>query len=171
MPCAAMAHSPKSVLPDWEASRGIQNDVMAILDSLNPTEHPLLTTFKGDIFFTPILNHLLGKSTGNLIVEQRKAMHRAEGFMLEGKKLWCVSSKARDCIPRTECIPTVSGFQLALDTHTANGHFSVDILKLHLHDRYFWPGLDTDCRQACIECSHCKGFGPAKLNAHLQPIR
>jgi len=31
--------------------------------------------------------------------------------------------------------------------------------------------LDTDCRQACIECSHCKGFGPAKLNALLQLIR
>src|SRR6202044_3829613 len=70
-----------SVLPDWEASKGIQNDVMAILDSPNPTEHPLLTTFKGDIFFTPMLNHLLGKSTGNSIAEWRKAMHRAEGFM------------------------------------------------------------------------------------------
>ena len=97
---------------------------MAILDSPNLTEHPLLTTFKGDIFFTPILNHLLGKSTGNSIAERRKAMHRAEGFMLEGKKLWHVSSKAGDHIPRTECIPTTSGFQQALDTHTANGHFS-----------------------------------------------
>ena len=42
-----------SVLPDWEASKGIQNDIMAILDSLNPTEHPLLTTFKGDISSPP----------------------------------------------------------------------------------------------------------------------
>jgi hypothetical protein len=160
-----------SVLLDWEASKGIQNNVMAVLDSPHPTEHPLIIKFKGDIFFTPIVKHLLGKSTGDSIMERRKAMHRAEGFMLEDNKLWRVSSKTRDRVPRTECIPTTLGFQLALDTHKANGHFSTDILKLHLRDHYFWPGLDTDCRQACIECSHCKGFGPAKLNALLQPIR
>jgi transposase InsO family protein len=160
-----------SVLPDWEASKGIQNDVMSILDSPHPTEHPLITTFKGDMFFAPVVNHLLGKTAGDSIAERRKAMHRAEGFMLEDNKLWRVSSKTRDRVPRTECIPATRGFQLALDTHKANGHFSADILKLHLRDRYFWPGLDTDCRQACIECSHCKGFGPAKLNALLQLIR
>ncbi|KIM80641.1 hypothetical protein PILCRDRAFT_9457 [Piloderma croceum F 1598] len=86
---------------------------MAILDSPHPTEHPLVTTFKGDIFFAPVVNHLLGKTTGDSIAERRKAMHRAEGFMVEDNKLW----------------------------------------------------------RACIECSHCKGFGPAKLNALLQPIR
>ena len=72
---------------------------------------------------------------------------------------------------RTECKPTSSGFDIALKAHQANGHFSADSLKLHLRDKYFWPGLDTDYRQACIECPQCKGFGPAKLNALLQPIR
>src|SRR5882762_8086636 len=160
-----------SVLPDWEASKGIQNDIMAISDSPNPSEHLLETKFKGDIFFAPIVKHLLGRSTGDSAMEWRKAMHRAEGFLLEGNKLWRVSSKTGDRVPRTECIPTTAGFQLALDAHKANIHFSADILKLHLHDWCFWPSLDTDCRQACIECPHCKSFGPAKLNALLQPIR
>ena len=108
-----------SVLPDWEASKGIQNDIMAVSDSPNPSEHPLETKFKGDIFFAPIVKHLLGRSTGDSATERRKAMHRAEGFLLEGNKLWRVSSKTGDRVPRTECIPTTAGFQLALDAHKA----------------------------------------------------
>src|SRR5882762_724181 len=56
-----------SVLPDWEASKGIQDNVMSILDSPHPTEHPLITTFKGDMFFAPVVNHLLGKTAGDSI--------------------------------------------------------------------------------------------------------
>src|SRR5882762_9333023 len=55
-----------SVLLDWEASKGIRNDIMSVLDS-HPSKHPLETTFKGDVFFTPIIHHLLGKSTGKSI--------------------------------------------------------------------------------------------------------
>ena len=160
-----------SVLPDWEASKGIRNDVMSVLDTPATSEHPLETRFKGDVFFAPIVRHLLGKSAGDSISERRRAMHRAEGFMIENDKLWRVSTRPRDRVPRAECQPTSSGFKLALNAHQSNGHFGVDALKLHLRDRYFWPGLDTDCRQVCIECPQCKGFGPAKLNALLQPIR
>ena len=160
-----------SVLPDWEASKGIKNDIMSVLEVPSLSEHPLEAKFKGDIFFTPIVRHLLGKSVGDSISERRRAMHRAGGFMIEGDKLWRVSTRPRDRVPRAECRPAVDGFKLALDVHQSNGHFSADALKLHLRDRYFWPGLDTDCRQACIECPQCKGFGPAKLNALLQPIR
>ena len=94
-------------------------------------------------------------------------MHRAEGFMVDNGKLWRISMRPQDRVARTECKPTSSGFDIA----QANGHFSVDSLKLHLRDKYFWPGLDTDCHQACIKCPQCKGFGPVKLNVLLQPIR
>ena len=123
------------------------------------------------VFFTPIVRHLLGKSAGDSMSERRRAMHRAEGFMVDNSKLWRVSMRPQDRVARTECKPTLSGFDIALKAHQVNGHFSADSLKLHLCDKYFWPGLDTDCRQECIKCPQCKGFGPAKLNALLQPIR
>jgi transposase InsO family protein len=160
-----------SVLPDWEASKGVKNDMMSITDSPSAPTHPLESRFEGDIFFMPIIRHLLGKSTGDSISERRRAMHRAEGFIIEDNKLWRVSTKASDRVARTECQPTTAGFQLALDTHERNGHFSADLTKLNLRDRYFWPGLDTDCRQACLECSHCKNFGSTVMNALLQPVR
>jgi transposase InsO family protein len=98
-------------------------------------------------------------------------MHRAEGFMIEDDKLWRVSTKALDRVARTECQPTTAGFQLALDTHKHNGHFNADLIKPNLWDKYFWPGLNMDCRQACLECPHCKNFGPAVMNTLLQPVR
>ena len=91
--------------------------------------------------------------------------------MVDNGKLWHISTRPQDRVARTECKPTSSGFDIALRAHQANGHFSADSLKLHLGDKYFWPGLDTDCHQACIECPQCKSFGPAKLNVLLQPIR
>ena len=163
-----------SVLPDWEAMKGITNDVLSVA-SPNDTSalplHPLEVQFQGDIFFTPIIRHLLGKSAGDSVSERRRAMHRAEGFTIDDGKLWRVSTKAHDRVPRTECQPTAKGFQLALECHERNGHFQADLLKLKLKDKYFWPRLDTDCRQACLECSKCKNFGPAVLTGLLHPIR
>ena len=72
-----------SVLPDWEATRGITNDILLVATPNEDTvlsRHPLETQFLGDIFFTPIIRHLLGKSTGDSVSECRCAMHRAEGF-------------------------------------------------------------------------------------------
>lgn len=161
-----------SVLPDWESSRGITHDILMVAeDSPSTPMHALEAQFRGDVFFMPIVRHLLGKTAGASISERRRAMHRAEGFSITDGRLWRISSKPSDRVARTLCIPTADGFQRALEAHKLNGHFMADLLKLHLRDRYFWPGLDTDCRQACIECSHCKNFGPPGLTALLQPIR
>jgi len=54
--------------------------------------------------------------------------------------------KASDQVPKTECQPTSSGFQISLDTHEQNGHFSTNLIKLKLQDHFFWPGMDMDCR-------------------------
>lgn len=81
-----------SVLPDWEASKGFRNDVMSVLDMPDTLEHLLETKFKGDVFFAPIIRHLLGKSAGDSIPERQCAMHQAEGFMIENDKLWRVST-------------------------------------------------------------------------------
>lgn len=63
---------------------------MSVLDMPDTLEHPLETKFKGDVFFSPIIRHLLGKSAGDSIPERQCAMHRAEGFMIENDKLWRV---------------------------------------------------------------------------------
>lgn len=141
-------------------------------DTSSTLPHELEDRFKDNVFFEPIVCHLLGHNTGANISDRRKAMHRAQGFIIERGKLWRLSSKVRDWVSRAECIPKSEGFALALTTHRTIGHFkSVDILKLHLHERYFWPGMDTDCRQVALECPECKHFGPSVHNALLQPIR
>ena len=143
---------------------------MAIEESDSAPEHHLEMLFKGDLFFMPVVRHLLGKAAGNSIAERWRAAHRAEGFMIEDGKLWKVSNRPTDRVARTECQPTVQGFKLALDCHSTTGHFDADRTKLLLRDTYFWPGMDTDCRQVILECSHCKNFGPATLDNLLQPI-
>ena len=145
---------------------------MSVIDAMLYTlEHPLETMFRGDVFIMSIVRHLLGKSAGDSMSERQRAMHRAKGFMVDNGKLWRVSTRPQDQVARTECKPTSSGFDITLKAHQVNGHFSADSLKLHLRDKYFWPSLNTDCRQACIKCPQCKSFGPVKLNVLLQPIR
>jgi hypothetical protein len=70
-----------SVLPNWEATKGIVNDVQGI-SYVPPNIHPLEIQFTGDIFFEPIVKHLLGHNAGSTPSERRKATHRATGFGL-----------------------------------------------------------------------------------------
>jgi transposase InsO family protein len=158
-----------SVLPNWEATKGVVNDVLSI-SYVPPSLHPLETQFAGDIFFEPIVKHLLGHEAGSTPSERRKATHRATGFIILDDKLWKVSSKASDRVAKTECIPATQGFTQALKAHIANGCFGPEHVQLHLRDRYFWPGMLTDCRQAQLECPKCKSFGATTRNSALQPI-
>ena len=52
----------------------------------------------------------------------------------------------------------------------SNGCFGPEHIQLHLRDRYFWPGMLTDCRRAQLECPKCKSFGATTRNSALQPI-
>jgi transposase InsO family protein len=159
-----------SVLPNWEATKGVVNDILSI-SYVPPQNHLLETQFAGDLFFEPIVKHLLGHDTGSTPAERRKATHRATGFTILDDKLWKISSKASDRVAKTECIPTALGFTRALEAHMANGCFGPEHMQLHLRDHYFWPGMLTDCRQAQLECPKCKSFGAATRNSLLQPIR
>ena len=159
-----------SVLPNWEATKGIVNDVLSI-SYVPPHTHPLETRFAGDIFFEPIVKHLLGHNAGSTPAARRKATHQAANFTILDDTLWKVSSKASDRVSKTECIPTLEGFKQALDTHMSNGCFGPEHIQLHLRDRFFWPGMLTDCKQAQLECPKCKSFGAATRNSALQPIR
>ena len=78
-------------------------DIMVIEESDGAPEHHLETLFKGDLFFMSVVRHLLGKAAGDSIAERRRAAHRAEGFMIEGGKLWKVSNRPTNRVAHTEC--------------------------------------------------------------------
>ncbi|CAK5263795.1 unnamed protein product, partial [Mycena citricolor] len=159
-----------SVLADWEAPRGVIRDVFTVADT-HAASHPLQALFADDLFFAPVIDYLLGYTVGDSIAERRRLAHRAEGFMIAEGKLWRVADTAARRVARTECIPTAQGFDLAMKVHAQNGHFNVESTKLKLSDRYFWPGMDTDCRSVILECPRCKSFGAPTRNSLLQPIR
>ena len=159
-----------SVLPNWEATKGIVNDILSI-SYVPPNIHPLESRFASDIFFEPIVKHLLGHDAGSTPAARRKATHQALNFTILDDTLWKISSKANDRVAKTECIPAALGFSHALEAHMSNGCFGPEHIQLHLRDRYFWPGMLTDCRKALLECPKCKSFGPATRNSALQPIR
>jgi hypothetical protein len=82
-----------SVLADWETTQGIRNDVLLVDQSPPPGDTPSLPyeledRFKGDVFFEPVVQHLLGRNAGSNISERRRAMHQAQGFMIDNGKLW-----------------------------------------------------------------------------------
>jgi hypothetical protein len=45
--------------------------------------HPLQVQFADDMFFAPIVEHLLGHTTGGTIGERKRAAHPAAGFIVE----------------------------------------------------------------------------------------
>jgi hypothetical protein len=58
-----------SVLPDWEAAQGIKNDILLMTDGEpQQTQHPLEAHFKDDMFFQPIVQHLLGHKAGECYI-------------------------------------------------------------------------------------------------------
>ena len=160
-----------SVEADWHARAGLTNSLWMVEGRQNNEEtEELRTRFEGDDFFEPIVEALLGKPRGNLIKETRHAMRRAWEFMIEGRRLWKVGDKMSMRTSRVECIPSRKGFDTTLKVHMDIGHWSVDHVKLHVRDKFFWPHIDTDARLACLVCGQCKSFGVRRQNALLQPI-
>ena len=71
---------------------------------------------------------------------------------------------------RVECIPSRKGFDTTLKVHMDIGHWSVNHVKLHICNKFFWPHIDTDAQLVCLVCGQCKSFGARCQNAVLQPI-
>ncbi|KAJ7767521.1 hypothetical protein DFH07DRAFT_736816 [Mycena maculata] len=127
-----------SVLADWETSTGIQQDLFGIDAESSPISDdirdPLQTEFADDLFFSPIIDHLLGLSGGMSISERRCATHRASGFMIEDGKLWRIPDKASRWVAQTRCVPTAKGFTVAMQIHAQNGHLGLESTKLKIAD-------------------------------------
>ena len=103
-----------SVLPNWEATKGIVNDILSV-SYVPPNIHPLESRFASDLFFEPIVKHLLGHDAGSTPAARRKAMHQASSFTILDNTLWKISSKSSDRVAKTECIPAALGFAQALE--------------------------------------------------------
>lgn len=82
-----------TILADQEASKGIVNDILSISESPSP-KHPLKCQFINDIFFQPIVHHLLGLSASDTPAEKCHAAQHSTDFMITEDKLWKVSTKA-----------------------------------------------------------------------------
>jgi transposase InsO family protein len=160
-----------SVLPDWESKQGITNDIMHINHTRHTDEHePLRKQFADDPWLSEVIDALTNTYHDD-IQTRRRARHRALNFMIEGGILWRIKTKAKDRTAKVQCIPKAEGYRLARETHETNGHFGWDHTRLKLHDKWFWPGMDRDTREAITGCSRCKNFGPKVTNALLQPIK
>src|SRR6266481_1518051 len=102
---------------------------------------------------------------------RHRAQHRAMNFIIDEGKLWRIRTKAKERVAKVKCVPRKEGAKLAAKTHVDNGHFGWDHTRLKLHDKWFWPGMDRDSKEAIAECPQCKNFGPWFINSLLQPIR
>src|SRR6266481_6406599 len=135
-----------TVRPDWEASKGIVNDIMLVGDRMDrevEVHAEMRERFKEDPWLSEVVEALTDSNLGD-ICTRRRAKHRALNFMIEDGKLWRVRTKGKDWTAWVECVPRAEGCQLASQTHAENGHFSWDQTKLRLHDNWFWPGMDRD---------------------------
>lgn len=147
------------------------NGLWAVAGGQRDTDtEELRVRFEGDSFFELIIDTLLGNLRGGLIKEMRHAMGRAKEYVTNEGHLWKVGDKHSARTSKVECILSREGFDTALKIHIDIGHWSMDHIKLHTHDRYFWPHIDSDMRLACLVCGHCKGFGAHHQNVLLQLI-
>lgn len=160
-----------SVEADWHSRSGLTNSLWMIAGRQeDEATEELRARFEGDVFFEPIVETLLGKPRGSSIKETRHAMKRAREFMIDEGRLWKVGDKMLTRTSRVECIPSREGFDTTLKVHMDIGHWSVDQVKQHIHDKFFWPHINSDAQMACLTCDHCKSFGVRRQNALVQPI-
>jgi hypothetical protein len=70
--------------------------------------------FAKEKIFLTIIDALAELDHGKSIREQKKAKHRAEGYMIENGKLWKIAdAKSTRARPRVECITQSEAVTLA----------------------------------------------------------
>ncbi|QRW11147.1 Retrovirus-related Pol polyprotein from transposon opus [Ceratobasidium sp. AG-Ba] len=163
-----------NVDPGWESRKDLLNDMYLLLPDAGVAE--LLKRFEDDEYFSDILLHLLfGDDPGNpsspdAEKERKRRAHKAEGYFIDGGKLWLAAGKHGRNGHEVECIPISEGQELALSVHEAGGHFGRDMTVLTLQKRFHWPRLRQHATEAVTTCPRCKNFGPRLLSALLKPI-
>ncbi|KDQ18422.1 hypothetical protein BOTBODRAFT_103675, partial [Botryobasidium botryosum FD-172 SS1] len=135
--------SATTTTPNWGDRKGIVHNVFAIATELSTT--PLETRFADNVYFADIVKFLARpESFGTDARARKRAGHKAEGFIVEGDKLWRVGGKGARALPKVECVPAKEGWAKARAAHKEGGHFGRDHTKTRLMRHYFWPKIDAD---------------------------
>ncbi|KIK35566.1 hypothetical protein CY34DRAFT_28844, partial [Suillus luteus UH-Slu-Lm8-n1] len=144
-----------SVSEDWEASRGIIQDLFTV----NPTSAKTLTDsttiealhkrFAQEPLFLEVIEAFGDLDSDKSVRDKRCARHRAKQFFIAEGKLWRVPNDSSTRVhSKLECITQSEALRLAHLDHADHGHWGRDMVKLQLMDRIFSPRLDRSVTTA-----------------------
>ena len=160
-----------TVSEDWEARTGLTNDLFVIQTShLESTYAALRTRFAEEKVFLEVIDSLLELDQGSCLKIQKRAKHKAKGYMIEEGRLWKIGDGSARARPRLECITQEETVALAWEEHRNNGHFHRDNIKANLLNRITSPKMDQSITKAILNCGKCKSFGSTHLHSLLEPI-
>lgn len=113
-----------TVIPDWEEARGLQYNLFSVSNTTSNLHTELFESFANERVFIEVIDSLLGITGASTESKRKRAAHRAEGYFIEGNKLWRLGgSTLNRASARRECITTKEATQLAREEHA----------KLHMH--------------------------------------
>lgn len=101
--------------------------------------------------------------------DRARRQHRADGYWIEGGRLWTRCRAPGRTFIRRECITKEEAKSMAEGTHQQL-HMGRDIIKAQLAIQISCPGLDDIITKAIRACGQCSNFGPAHLHTKLEPI-
>jgi len=170
MPTRGGDGSGWSVQPDWEAARGLTYDLFAVDEPTEQVPTTIQQRFHNERVFLEVIEAILNGQQGATEADRKRAAYKAEGYMLEGNRLWKLGGVTEiRGTARRECITREEAVVLASAEHERT-HMGRDLIKMQLIDRIHSPGLDASILKAIRSCGRCKNFGATHLHALLQPI-
>ncbi|KAJ3889522.1 hypothetical protein GG344DRAFT_9994, partial [Lentinula edodes] len=137
-----------SVSEDWESSRGLAQDVMALEEEESNEFVALRRRFSDEPVFSEVVNALANLKSNASVRVKARAEHRAKGYMIEDGKLWKVGGRGARARPRVECVTKEEAVALARIQHADGGHWGRDSVKIALLDRICSPKLDESILKA-----------------------
>ena len=159
-----------SVVPDWEEARGLHYDLFSVDEVVSTLHSDLRNRFKNERIFLEAIDALLGVTAATTERERKRAAHRAEGYFIEGGKLWRLGGHTPTrAVSRRECVTKAEATQLARKEHSKL-HMHRDHIRTQLLDQICSPLLDSSIAQALMECARCKNFGETHVHALLAPL-
>ena len=160
-----------TVSEDWEARTGLTNDLFVMQTTqLESTYAALRTRFAEEKVFIEVVDSLLELDHGSSLKVQKRAKHKAKGYMIEEGRLWKIGDGSVRARPRLECVTQEETVALAWEEHRNNGHFHRDNIKANLLNKITSPKMDQSITKAILNCGKCKSFGTTHLHSLLEPI-
>ena len=160
-----------TVSEDWEARTGLAHDIFVIQPSqLESTYTALRNRFVEEKVFLEIVDSLLELDHGSDLKVQKRAKHKAKGYMIDQGRLWKIGDESVRSKARLECVTQEETIALAWEEHRNNGHFHRDNIKANLLNKITSPKMDQSITKAILSCGKCKGFGTTHLHSLLEPI-